>query len=561
MMKYLTEFRDGEIAQKLAKEIRQVTTGAWRIMEVCGGQTHSIIRNGIDQLLPEGIELIHGPGCPVCVTPLEVIDKALAIAATPDVIFCSFGDMLRVPGSQRDLFAVKSQGGDVRIVYSPLDAVRLARENPSRQVVFFAIGFETTAPANAMAVHLANKEGLANFSMLVSHVLVPPAIDAIMNAPGNRVQAFLAAGHVCSVMGYWQYPPLAQRHQVPIVITGFEPLDVLDGIRRAVTQLESGDAFVENGYARVVTEEGNRTAQELLNRVFTVSDRAWRGIGMIPESGWRLSDEYAEFDAERRFDVATIETCESSLVSGGRGPAGCDQAAPVRRRSENSARRERRSVRRWFQARAHVRLTTTTAVLLRLGKEEVPRSLEIEKLTCPLPLRDYPNVILGHGGGGKLSAELVQHLFLPAFGNATLESLTDSVVLPRISGRPVFSTDSYVVRPLFFPGGSIGDLAVNGTVNDLAMSGARPLYLSAGFIIEEGFSMEELTRVVHAMATAAKLAGVQIVTGDTKVVDRGHGDGVYINTAGVGELISEAFMPSPANIRPGDADCRQRHDR
>ncbi len=316
-MKYLTEFRDGEIAQKLAKEIQQVTTGRWRIMEVCGGQTHSIIRNGIDQLLPDSIELIHGPGCPVCVTPLAVIDKALAIAATAGVIFCSFGDMLRVPGSDQDLFAVKSQGGDVRIVYSPLDAVQLARENPDRQVVFFAIGFETTAPANAMAAFQAKNEGLTNFSMLVSHVLVPPAIDAIMHAPGNRVQAFLAAGHVCSVMGFWQYPPLAERHQVPIVITGFEPLDVLDGIRRAVGQLESGDAFVENAYPRVVTAAGNRRAQELLNQVFTLCDRAWRGIGVIPDSGWRLSDAYAEFDAQRRFDVGRIETRESCLCRSG----------------------------------------------------------------------------------------------------------------------------------------------------------------------------------------------------------------------------------------------------
>jgi hydrogenase expression/formation protein HypD len=316
-MKYLTEFRNGEIAQRLAGEIHEVTTGHWRIMEVCGGQTHSIIRNGIDQLLPESIELIHGPGCPVCVTPLEVIDKALAIAAHPGVIFCSFGDMLRVPGSHQDLFAVKSTGGDVRVIYSPLDAVELARRNPRRQVVFFGIGFETTAPANAMAVHQARNEGLENFSMLVSHVLVPPAIDAIMNAPGNRVQAFLAAGHVCSVMGYWQYPPLASRHHVPIVITGFEPLDVLDGIRRAVKQLEVGQSFVENAYARVVSEEGNRPAQELLGRVFKVCDRAWRGIGVIPQSGWRMSDPYADFDAECRFNVGSIETCESHLCRAG----------------------------------------------------------------------------------------------------------------------------------------------------------------------------------------------------------------------------------------------------
>ncbi|MBK6841949.1 MAG: hydrogenase formation protein HypD [Gemmatimonadetes bacterium] len=316
-MKYLTEFRDGAIAQRLAAEIRAMTTQPWAIMEVCGGQTHSILRNGIDQLLPSEIELIHGPGCPVCVTPLEVIDKALAIAARPGVIFTSFGDMLRVPGSDRDLFRVKSEGGDVRVVYSPLDAVQLARTNPDKQVVFFGIGFETTAPANAMAVHLAKKEGLQNFSMLVSHVLVPPAIDAIMRAPSNRVQGFLAAGHVCSVMGFWQYPPLASTHHVPIVITGFEPLDVLDGIRRTVRQLESGEARVENAYERVVTFDGNRPAQALLEEVFEVSDRAWRGIGTIPQSGWRLSAAYRDFDAEPRFDVGHINTVESTLCRAG----------------------------------------------------------------------------------------------------------------------------------------------------------------------------------------------------------------------------------------------------
>ena len=310
-MKYLTEFRDGAIAQKLAAEIRQMTTRHWAIMEVCGGQTHSIMRNGIDQLLPSEIELIHGPGCPVCVTPLEMIDKALAIAALPNVIFCSFGDMLRVPGSDRDLFRVKSEGGDVRVVYSPLDAVQLAVQHPTKQVVFFGIGFETTAPANAMAVHLAKKQGLKNFSMLVSHVLVPPAIDAIMRSPTNRVQAFFAAGHVNSVMGFWQYPPLASQHRVPIVITGFEPLDVLEGIRRCVRQLEAGEYKVENAYERVVTFDGNRAAQALLEEVFTESDRAWRGIGVIPRSGWKLSTAYADYDAENRFDVSDIHTHES----------------------------------------------------------------------------------------------------------------------------------------------------------------------------------------------------------------------------------------------------------
>lgn len=316
-MKYLSEFRDGETSQKLFREIARITTRPWALMEVCGGQTHSIIRNGIDQLLPPGIELIHGPGCPVCVTPLEMIDKALAIAATPGMIFCSFGDMLRVPGSQKDLFRIKSEGADVRIVYSPLDALKVARENPGRQVVFFGIGFETTAPANAMAISLAAKEKLRNFSVLISHVLVPPAMEAIMNSPINRVQAFLAAGHVCSVMGYWQYPPLAERFKVPIVITGFEPMDVLDGIRRAVIQLESGRHEVENAYGRVVNFAGNKPAQEMLERIFEVTDRVWRGIGMIPKSGWRLRPEYRDFDAEYKFEVQNISTQESALCRAG----------------------------------------------------------------------------------------------------------------------------------------------------------------------------------------------------------------------------------------------------
>jgi hydrogenase expression/formation protein HypD len=316
-MKYLDEFRNADIAKRLADDINRMTTRPWAIMEVCGGQTHSIIRNGIDQILPPSLELIHGPGCPVCVTPLDVIDQALAIASQPDVTFCSFGDMLRVPGSTKDLFQVKSEGGDVRVVYSPLDAVKLAQQLPDRQVVFFGIGFETTAPANAMAVHVAKKQGLKNFSMLVSHVLVPPAIAAIMTSPKNRVQAFLAAGHVCCVMGLHQYPALSERFHVPIVATGFEPLDILEGIRRAVRQLEAGEARVENAYERVVTMEGNVPAQKMLAEVFEVADRAWRGIGTIPASGWRLSKAYREFDAALRFDVSGIHTQESPLCHSG----------------------------------------------------------------------------------------------------------------------------------------------------------------------------------------------------------------------------------------------------
>jgi hydrogenase expression/formation protein HypD len=328
-MRYLTEFRNGEIAQRIAREIHAVTTRPWKIMEVCGGQTHSIIKNGIDQMLPAGVEMVHGPGCPVCVTPLELIDKALAIAAQPGVIFCSFGDMLRVPGTDRDLFQVKGAGGDVRVVYSPLDAVDLAVKNPDKQVVFFGVGFETTAPANAMSVHIAKRRGIRNFSVLVSHVLVPPAIEAILSAPGTEINGFLAAGHVCSVMGYWEYPPLAERFKVPIVVTGFEPLDLLDGIRRAVIQLEAGKHEVENAYERVVSFEGNLPAQKLLSEVFEVTDRAWRGIGVIPKSGWRLNANYREFDAEYRFEITGIHTQESPLCHSGdvlRGvikPAAC----------------------------------------------------------------------------------------------------------------------------------------------------------------------------------------------------------------------------------------------
>ncbi|MGI8667708.1 MAG: hydrogenase formation protein HypD [Jatrophihabitans sp.] len=310
-MKYIEEFNDPELAERLLADIRATVTRPWAMMEVCGGQTHTIIRHSLDQLIPEELELIHGPGCPVCVTPVEMIDKALEIASRPEVIFCSFGDMLRVPGSGRDLFRVKSEGGDVRVVYSPLDALTIARENPDKQVVFFGIGFETTAPPNAMTVYQAKRLGIANFSLLVSHVRVPPAIEAIMQSPSCRVQAFLAAGHVCSVMGTAEYPALTERYQVPIVVTGFEPLDILEGIRRTVHQLEAGQHTLENAYARAVPAEGNPAARRLLDDVFEVTDRNWRGIGMIPQSGWRLSPKYRDYDAEHRFEVTGIDTAES----------------------------------------------------------------------------------------------------------------------------------------------------------------------------------------------------------------------------------------------------------
>jgi hydrogenase expression/formation protein HypD len=316
-MKYLDEYRDAMAARRYAEAIARVVKRPWTLMEVCGGQTHAIVKFGIDELLPGGLSLIHGPGCPVCVTPLELIDKAIEIARRPGVTFCSFGDMLRVPGSERDLFSVKAEGGDVRIVYSPLDAVRIAREDPSREVVFFAVGFETTAPANAMAVYQAKQEGLANFSVLVSHVIVPPAMEAILSSPSNRVQGFLAAGHVCTVMGCEEYEPIAKRYRVPIVVTGFEPLDILQGILMCVQQLESGRAEVENQYSRSVRWEGNRPAQELIREVFRIIPRKWRGVGLIPNSGFGLSEAYVGLDAEQRFGVSTHVVEESAeCISG-----------------------------------------------------------------------------------------------------------------------------------------------------------------------------------------------------------------------------------------------------
>jgi len=316
-MKYIDEYRDPDAARRYADAIAGLTTRPWTLMEVCGGQTHAIIRFGVDELLPREITLVHGPGCPVCVTPLELIDKAIAIASRPGVIFCSFGDMLRVPGSEKDLFMVKAAGGDVRIVYSPLDCLKIARENPEKQVVFFAVGFETTAPANAMAVYQAARQKIDNFTVLVSHVLVPPAMEAILSSPHNRVQGFLAAGHVCTVMGYTEYEPIAAKYDVPIVVTGFEPLDILQGICMCVRQLEEGRAEVENQYTRMVRREGNDPARRLIGEVFQISNRKWRGVGEIPRSGLSLSARYRRFDAESRFGVEGYTADESGdCISG-----------------------------------------------------------------------------------------------------------------------------------------------------------------------------------------------------------------------------------------------------
>lgn len=328
-MKYLDEFRDGKVAKNLSDQIKAVVTKPWNIMEICGGQTHSILKYSIEELLPNKINLIHGPGCPVCVTPLELIDKATAIAQKEDVIFTSFGDMLRVPGSKHDLLSVKARGGNVKMVYSPLDAVKLAGNNPDKKVVFFAVGFETTAPANAMSVIEAKRKGLKNYSILCSHVLVPPAIDALLSSKINNIQGFLAAGHVCTVMGYHEYFSLSEKYKVPIVVTGFEPIDILQGVLMTVQQLEAAKSEVQNQYSRVVTKEGNIPAQKLLEEVFERTNRKWRGIGEIPLSGFRLKDKYSDFDAGKIFEVEDIETEESphciagEVLQGMKKPAEC----------------------------------------------------------------------------------------------------------------------------------------------------------------------------------------------------------------------------------------------
>lgn len=316
-MKFRDEYRDPAAVKALADAIAGMVTQPWTLMEICGGQTHAIIRYGLDELLPSGLTLVHGPGCPVCVTPVEYVDKAIEIALTPGTILCSFGDMLRVPGSRMDLLAAKARGADIRIVYSPLDALAVAVDNPECETVFFAVGFETTAPANAMAAYRARQEKLRNFSMLVSHVLVPPAMDAILGSPANNIQGFLAAGHVCTVMGTEEYEPLAARHKVPIVVTGFEPLDLMEGILMCVRQLEEGRAEVENQYSRAVRREGNPAALRIVNEVFSVIPRRWRGIGDIADSGFGLSGAYRAFDAETRFGpVHAGETDDGDCISG-----------------------------------------------------------------------------------------------------------------------------------------------------------------------------------------------------------------------------------------------------
>ena len=311
-MKFVDEYRDRKKAEEYTDAIASITTQPWRIMEVCGGQTHSIVKYGLDQLLPKQITLIHGPGCPVCVTSIELIDRAIYLASQPDIIFCSFGDMLRVPGTEKDLLSVKATGGDVRIVYSPLDCLKIAQNNPRKEIVFFAVGFETTAPATAMTVYQAEQQKINNFSLLVSHVLVPPAIDFLLSSPHCQIQGFLAAGHVCTVMGYQEYEPIVAKYQIPIVVTGFEPVDILQGVYLCIQQLEFGKSECQNQYTRSVKMEGNSGAKKMLKEIFESVPRDWRGIGIIPNSGLSLKKKYAHFDAQKKFKDGDAKFCVST---------------------------------------------------------------------------------------------------------------------------------------------------------------------------------------------------------------------------------------------------------
>lgn len=363
-MKYVDEFRDPALARRYVEAIARITTRPWTLMEICGGQTHSIVRHGIDQLLPAGMTLLHGPGCPVCVTPAESIDTAIAIAGEPGVIFCSFGDMLRVPGHEGSLLSARAGGADVRMVYSPLDALNIARETPDRQVVFFAIGFETTAPATAMTLAQAKRDGVENFSLLVAHVLVPPAIEALLSAPDNQVQGFLAAGHVCTVMGYWQYKPIARRYGVPIVVTGFEPIDLLQGLYLCIRQLESGHAEVENPYSRLVRREGNGTAQSLMREVFAVRTQRWRGIGEIPDSGLGVAPDTRSSTPVGDLVMPWMRRSAPPNACRAKCCAACASRSIVLRLA-HAAHRNGRSARRWFRRKVPVPPTIAIAVRLR----------------------------------------------------------------------------------------------------------------------------------------------------------------------------------------------------
>ncbi len=557
-MRFVDEFRSREAAARLAAEIAErAGDRPFQLMEVCGGHTHAIYKHGVEDWLPESLSLVHGPGCPVCVIPMGRVDDALSLAERPEVTLAIFGDMLRVPGSRGSLLEARARGADVRVVYSPLDALALARREPGRRVVFLALGFETTAPSTALTLVQARRERVSNFSVFCNHVTILPALKALLDSPDLRLDGFIGPGHVSTVIGWRPYEFVPQRYGKPLVVAGFEPLDVLQAISMLLRQLREGRAEVENQYARVVSAEGNPRALRAIHEVMELRPHfEWRGLGFIAHSALRLREAYADHDAERLFDlpgvrVADPKACQcGEVLKGALRPwqckvfgTACTPETPIGSCMVSSEG----ACAAYYNYGRFERAVT--------GDPDDPRRRALERIARTQGrrprLRDE-RITLAHGAGGRAMRTLVEALFLEAFRNPLLEPLEDQAVLDVKAPRLAFTTDGYVVTPLFFPGGSIGDLAVNGTVNDLAVCGARPLFLSAGFILEEGFPIAELRRIALAMQAAAVAAGVQIVTGDTKVVERGKGDGCYVSTAGVG-VIERPLALGAREVRPGDA--------
>ncbi len=558
-MRFVDEFRDAELGRALAGEILSIVEPGrhYKVMEVCGGHTHSIYKYGLDDLLPANVELVHGPGCPVCVIPMGRVDDGIALAHQPGVIFTCFGDMMRVPGSHGSLLEAKAAGADIRMVYSPLDALRIAKANPDREVVFFAIGFETTAPSTALTLKRAKAEGVENFSCMCNHVTIVPPLRALLDSPDLRLDGFVGPGHVSTVVGARPFEFIPADYGKPIVVSGFEPLDILQGVHMILTQLAEGRCEVENQYKRVVPYEGNRRALEVMAEVFELRPHfEWRGLGFISHSGLKLSEAYADLDAERRWTVPGVRVADPKACQCGEVLKGVIK--PFECKVFGSACTPERPI-----GTCMVSSEGACAAYYNFGRfatgaggrvsdavsERERKVLDIiETVRAKRPKFKDAAITMAHGAGGKATQTLIEGLLVPAFGSEAGATMADA---GAVGDDLAMTTDSFVVSPLRFPGGSIGDLAVNGTVNDLAVSGARPLALTLAMILEEGLDSGTLRAEVEAIAAAARVAGVEIVAGDTKVVERGHADGMFLCTTGVGRRDPRATL-SPQSLRPGD---------
>lgn len=549
----MNAYRDPALAHGLAHAIVREAAGRdYALMEFCGGHTHATSRHGIEDLLPRTVRMIHGPGCPVCVLPIGRLDMAIALAARPNVTLASYGDMLRVPGSGgRSLLKAKAEGADVRMVYSPLQAVALAEQRPDREIVFFAVGFETTTPPTALALRAARAKGLKNFSVLCNHVLTPAAIRAIMESgEAPELDGFVGPGHVSTIIGADAYAPAARAYAKPIVIAGFEPVDVLDAVLRLVRQVNRQSAEVENAYARAAPSAGNAAARAAMAEAFALRPSfAWRGLGEIPESALKLGEAYAAFDAEARFalEAASAEDHKAcacgDILRGQKRPADCKVIAtactPDHPLGACMVSSEGACAAHYLYGRFRERERGVSAG----RKGPFPRGLDLARGALDMT----------HGPAARASAQLFQELILPALANPALAAAEDQGRLAVGAERLAFSTDAYVVTPLFFPGGDIGKLAVHGTINDLAMAGAEPLALSLSLIAAEGTPLALLQQVLESVGAASREAGVPVITGDTKVVEAGRADPLYLVTSGVGRIPAAlAEPPAAARIRTGD---------